>query len=815
MKFASHDTSFTAVNICAMLAAICFAHLPLIAHAQGFRFLEVKVVDPDGKPMADVPVEISLAGTTFPMPTDEKGIVSINVPAGEESELRLKVHHDGYAGIEAHWTKGNKLPEQFTIPLQKGTAIGGVVHDEDGRPVKGVKIEGIATSFDDYDINAGKGELRPSVPREIGVTDSEGRWQFGAAPVENIELQLRFNHSDYVSDSGFSYRGGTWEELKTQKNTVVMNKGITIAGRVVDGDEQSIVGAQIAIGGRYDSQRFVTKTDADGDFEIPKVGEGSITLTATAAGFAPEMRIASVSKGMNPVRIGLTPGNTVRVRVVDKDGAPIDGVRINPNEWRGTQNLEDSNGLTNDEGRWQWSDAPGDEIKYIVAKQGYFNVNETFAPGEEERTITLLPEVVVNGTIIDKETRKPIESFRYVEGAWWEPTYDTYVLQSHRVQAGKHGKFRFPMSSACVKFCIRVDADGYRPMVSREIFPNEGEISLDFELEAGSGPSGVVLTPAGEPAVGAQLAMATPNQAVYIRESRIPRNEALPTAITDAEGRFSLPTPDGKCKIVAIHDAGWAEFVHNDENEPLRIELIPWSQISGVSLHGHEAVEGDEISLFMESQSIPNEPYVTWSYRTETNSEGEFEFPRIKSGALNIQRRLPYGDSGRGYAMSAASHSIALESRPGEKHQVQIGGEGRKIIGKLTVAEEDRALVDWNMAAVHLTRSNRADNNQNLLFALGKKLAEASTGTMTEPQATDPSVPQNYASVVAPDGSFEIVDVLPGSYDLRAGIHAVDPTANNWNEIALLKTTCVVSDEPDDEPQDLGTLSVPLVTPSE
>ena len=63
---------------------------------------------------------------------------------GKDAEnLKVAMNHEGYAGVQARWGKGSKIPEKFTIPLERGTTIGGTVHNEEGQPVEGVKVEAV------------------------------------------------------------------------------------------------------------------------------------------------------------------------------------------------------------------------------------------------------------------------------------------------------------------------------------------------------------------------------------------------------------------------------------------------------------------------------------------------------------------------------------------------------------------------------------------------------------------------------------------------------------------------------------------------
>ena len=109
------------------------------AVAQEFKFLEVKVVDDNGKPMADVQVDIKMEGLQFPMPTDEAGMISLNVSAGR-SPVELLVRHEGYQSQKIRWRRGSEVPEEFSISLQPGKPASGWVVDAQGEPVAEAEV---------------------------------------------------------------------------------------------------------------------------------------------------------------------------------------------------------------------------------------------------------------------------------------------------------------------------------------------------------------------------------------------------------------------------------------------------------------------------------------------------------------------------------------------------------------------------------------------------------------------------------------------------------------------------------------------------
>ena len=111
------------------------------------RTIQVRVVDPDGKP---VPATKIHAGIWTNEPSfkhnrdyvcDSDGQAMVELPRTLYI-LRLWADKDGYVPLFAHWEQEelnsdkNAIPKQFTFHLPKGTTIGGVVKDEDGNRLR-------------------------------------------------------------------------------------------------------------------------------------------------------------------------------------------------------------------------------------------------------------------------------------------------------------------------------------------------------------------------------------------------------------------------------------------------------------------------------------------------------------------------------------------------------------------------------------------------------------------------------------------------------------------------------------------------------
>ena len=90
---------------------------------------------------------------------------------------------------------------------------------------------------------------------------------------------------------------------------------------------------------------------------------------------------------MKPVDFRLEKGNTLRVRVVGKDGKPIPGIFVTPDTWRGYRVLCDLGirGRTDAEGRWAWTWAPKDAVQTDFGLTGYVNYMSIHRPAAGAR----------------------------------------------------------------------------------------------------------------------------------------------------------------------------------------------------------------------------------------------------------------------------------------------------------------------------------------------------------------------------------------------------------------------------------------------
>jgi hypothetical protein len=455
--------------------------------AQDFKYLEVTVVDSNGKPLADVPVEISLENMKFPMPTDTNGVVSLSVPMGGKGQVELFVRHPGYAAQAVAWKEGKGIPDQLTIRMPKGVRFGGIVHDEQGKPIVDAKVHGIMT-IDKKHGYPTDGTVVTFLDEELAMTDDEGRWECSLAPEGNVEFQLRFSHPKFIDQGGYHSRGGNWDELKGMQKIVVLEQGLSVSGTILDPEGHPASRARVDIisivdGSHRGSQNFA---DDEGRFETLPVPVGRATLTVIAPDLAPLKIEVDLSKHDEPLALRLEKGRPVQIKVVNRTGEPLAKANVLIADWHYPSSRLDLNDnyIADEQGLWWWENAPSEELTYQISAPGYRESKHQLTASEEVQTVTLEPAVKITGKVIDKQTREPIKKFRLMQIASIDcgPGCNSRIAYGD-IEFTTGGDYIFQTGLLCKESHISCSVQGYKNGISRGISPDEDEVAWDFELE--------------------------------------------------------------------------------------------------------------------------------------------------------------------------------------------------------------------------------------------------------------------------------------------------------------------------------------------
>ncbi|HVM62194.1 MAG TPA: sigma-70 family RNA polymerase sigma factor [Verrucomicrobiae bacterium] len=811
------------------------------------RAIEITVIDARSKtPLAGAAVTIWKQRQKTTGFTDGRGRYQIELPENDPPHLSVAAHRYGFVPMRVDWnTLGGTfhLPTEFTFTLEPATSIGGVVEDEQGQPIAGASVFVLLRGSS---MDSASEELFVDVNDYKVVTDAQGRWRFDQAPGDLSDLSIRLAHPDYISDA---YHNDTpvppVEKLRDMTAVMVMKKGLSLTGIVVDSQGEPIPNASVAQGSDRNGTTFPkTKTDAQGHFAFGNVKPGQVVLTVRAEGYAPELKMTEADSQTQPLEIRLTKGFVIRGRVVDRDGKPISGAGVAADTWRTHRSLTWRT-ETDGAGRFVWSNAPPDEVQFDVFKDGYSrNDLHGLTPSDEEQIITLLPLLRIHGTVVDADTGQPITNFDVVPGNLFDDagsaTWNTYgTIHSTNGQyeialdgaPNQHeqsitvpradGELVTTTNTVSGARLIHVEAEGYLPATSREFVSGETTAAADFKLVRSAWIQGVVRTADGQPAANVEVFLVTPGLPLVVENGHRGSGQAATSVLTGDDGRFEFSPPGKPFLVVALHDKGYAQAASEHPGTLPDLVLRPWARIDGAMYIGSRAAARQKVSLGMDwARQSDDQPSVLFEANTMTDDTGHFLLDHVPAGDVIVVRWIC---SNERFQTFEATRSVRLHTDFGQTAQVTIGGTGRPVVGQLVVAAGFERKVDWSAcdSSVLLTLpelpkptlpNDWAGMTEERKQAWYKQWRN-SWNTSDEGRAYWKTF-RAYPFAVRPDGSFRVEDVEPGIYHFDVILRG-EPRTNGAaivrQPIAWLKHEFTVPEMPEersDEPLDLGDLEL-------
>lgn len=667
------------------------------------RPMQLHVFDTDQKPIGNASITVRCTtsapfGGPVQYQTDAAGDATIDVPKEDIKDLQILVMAAGYVTAGAHW-RGNGgiagVPTEFTFTMGPGTTFGGIVCDEQRKPIAGaeVTVNGRRTSPND--------PLWVSI-NDTTKTDTDGKWQVSRIPQDltGFELEIRLKRPDIGGVERFDSKTLPIDKLREQTAVLVLHEGVIVEGTVTDPHQKPVAGAAVGLfptllRGSYPK----TTTDQDGHYRFAVTEPGEYTVAAAAKDYAPDSRDIVVAEEPQKVDLQLCQGDTIRVRVVDKDGKPMPEVSVAMvfnNKFSNALMLDyesaiardkDRHMLTDAEGRWSRRWLVGDELTLIISKPDYAEARRNLAAGGEECVITLEQGGwSIAGRVIDRETKAPVTKFRVVEG----DNYSNIIWRKDSPVEHSNGEYVAKWNtSGDSRRVIRIEADGYFPSTSRQLRASERQVTFDVELSRGQNVTGVVRSPDGKTLGEAEVVLCTENRGLYLRNGRPELDQYPLLARTGADGRFSFSPQHDPYLLIAMHDQGFAEV--KDKAAMADITLQPWARAQGTLRIGDKPGAKEHISLDFEDRwSHPQDPRsldfpatrrIMNDYKTETDAEGRFVFERVRPGKAKVSRQVMLSREG---AMSSwtTANSKSVELVAGQTVSVELDGADPDVVRK-------------------------------------------------------------------------------------------------------------------------------------
>jgi protocatechuate 3,4-dioxygenase beta subunit len=769
------------------------------ADAQEGQEFALRVVGPDAKPIPEAVVEIY----TYPDPVIgqirqgqlvKRGSNDVSVAADAQGQLvvvlsRAPTHFTvfitipGYGEYWATWSSEihpQPIPSRFTAELDAAYSTGGILVDAEGKPIEGAKV------WPSIPFNRRPGEVQQMWIGTRSKTDAAGRWHFDSVPISMSEVDVNIDHPSFqvlrrpLTRKEFGIERGQQPVAK-----VVLDRGLTVTGKVTDEAAKPIVGALVRT--KYFNNSREARTGDDGVYRLVGCEPCLTGIVVSAEGRAIDKKDVRIASDMGPVDFKLKPGGAVRIRVLDDQGNPVPKARIFLRRWRSDSlrffEFDHVNQYADQNGLWVWNEAPLDEFKADISSPDMQLPGQSLIARAEEYVFRVPRALIVSGTVIDAMTRKPIPEFRVVPGMRSKQNKQDpmgwYRRESFIASDGHYQVRRTGWDSVNL---VRIEADGYQPAVSRDIQGNEGTISIDFDLRPGQNVDARVVTPRNLPAAGAKVALGLDDEQIVVENGEINDHQTLcARETTDETGRFHFPPQDKDFELVITHPSGFAHIKSTSEWQLTRIiHLEPWSRVEGTFRIGKAPAANVPIEIDVDVARLMarrnNGPRIFSQHQSTSGPDGRFVFERVIPGRGRISRHfIPMLDEG---AREVGSWSQFAASFPaGQTVHIDLGGTGRAVLGKLQPPAGFSGKVRWNLARI-LAWAPEQDQ-----------------------RADRPSV----TATVDRDGKFRMDDVPAGQYLLRVWfIEGHDPGHLDNHPFVVPPTQ---EGEPG-KPVDLGTLTL-------
>ena len=704
--------------------------------------------------------------------------------------------------------------------MERGITIGGVVHDTSGKPVGGVELSLTVFGF-------GKaGEVTDHMSDRRVTTGADGRWSCDGTPPDISTLFISFTCPQTLAyaATGAGLPTGesigpaakhTLEPFRQRSAVLVRPDVIRVPGTVLGPDDQPVAGADVSSFGQKGQQL----TGADGGFVVEVPAATVFGFIVQAPGFAAERvrleKIAAADKP-EPIVVKLSKGATVRGRVVDSAGKPIEGAYIN------------YEATTDAAGRFTLAGLPEGAPTISVQAEGFLSLEQQpVSTGDDENVVTLRRPTRVTGSVVDAETGKPIPSFKVVPGTQRSAGQPMYISRD-MTGAFTGGKFEANFHDPNYAFVVdgrvlRVEADGYVPAVSPVIPAGTEAFTHEFKLSRGEGQRGVVLGVDRKPLAGATVWVSTPGEMVYVTDGAVHEKSPYPSVTTGDDGSFTIPPQGGPFAAVVLSESGIiiksdAELKHNPE-----LRLMPWGRVEGVVKVDGKPAAGETVEIDYRNAIYPDKATVAiQNTPATTGPDGRYVFERVGPVQAKVGRVLP-PDAKAGARMRRPTHQQPVNVKPGETVTVNFGagdgdgggGPSVALVGRIKppadLADRGNAITYGDLSELRLVLPPLpVPGNFNAMTMEQKaKWGQAYMQSPEGKKLNRNNVKRGrFPVIVRGDGSFSVDDLGPGTYSLSVrGVDTSKRTNNSLGEeVAKGETMFVIPENFAGKRFDVGEL---------
>jgi hypothetical protein len=291
-----------------------------------------------------------------------------------------------------------------------------------------------------------------------------------------------------------------------------------------------------------------------------------------------------------------------------------------------------------------------------------------------------------------------------------------------------------------------------------------------------------------------------------------PSGRSVPTVRTGADGRFefSVPQPsDSRMALVVDHEAGYALVSAGELAVNPEVVVQPWGQIEGVLRIGQTPAANQTVEIgIWGSEWLWEWNLVSHNRPTKTDANGRFVFPRLAPVGVWLTHAVMI----RPGTWRQSGHQY-VDVLPGQTNQVELGGTGRPVTGRVAW-DSSHPLVFFGAMWAQPRRGMQVPAGWKEASHEWRRQYERAWRDSPEGERWKREV-RNCEFSVQPDGTFRVDDVPAGRYRLHVRAETPKADGKGTRLAAVAEVDVRVPDMPDgrsDEPLDVGELQPKPVT---
>jgi protocatechuate 3,4-dioxygenase beta subunit len=586
--------------------------------------IEGRVVDPRGKPVPEIGVRLRPSVLVFSdsglmdllqdQKTDADGRFRFDgLPRGKRFDL--DVEPPGYLPASVQSVEV-PVPEPLTITLETGRSLSGRVTGPAGEPVQKAQI----LLQEERTIQSSLGDANAEVPRLLGSTDGEGRFQVQGVAPGAADLEIHAVGYRSRRQSVQVPEDGDVEGLE-----VSLEKASVLEVRVLDAAGAPVPGARVEVS-RIGSNPVLSMclTAPDGRCRMDSLDcePGWYRLSANTEDHGHGETTFELTAGVSTRDLVLHKGTAVSGRVSDDAGEPVPGaiLYLRPVAGLGRPMSTSSSA----DGSFELTDIDNGTYRLSGSASGFA---ETQAPGEiqvagqEVRGLAL--RLSAGARVTGKLLGLALEEARDAVVVAFRP--DTTSLEPALGQVDPEGRYRIE-NLASGDWTVTAHTNGRSIAEPLHLAPGVRDAVLDLRFQTGFTLSGQVLLDHA-PLAGAQVVAFTPTRSFQ--------------ALAGPDGGFRLSDlPADHYSLMAL-DSG-RELIARRDVEIAGDQEVTFDIATG-GLRGRISAAGAPVAwavLHLEDAAVaglssPVFPVGPTLDRT-TDGAGAFEVPRLPAGLYKI-----------------------------------------------------------------------------------------------------------------------------------------------------------------------------------